>query len=248
MLIYFSKLIQNMFKDFSLSSLVYFLLPEKLSHYFAYLGKFRHFKVSYSQFGEDLILERYLEYKKILKGKYLDIGACHPRWLSNTHLLHNKGFSGYCVDLDEKKLKWFRFARGNKVKTICGAVSNSKKKYIDMYTVRTNSPFSLLDTISKKHSKLKGRKNIQFKTRKVRNFHINDIFAKVGKINVLNIDIESKDFEYLKSSNLKIVNPEVILIEDLNGYFPSNQFKNFFWKRGYFLISICGKTKIFAKK
>ena len=67
-----------------------------------------------------------------IRDRYLDIGAFHPRWASNTHLLHQNGFSGYCVDLDDEKLKWFRFARGDRVKTICGAVSNLNDDFIEV--------------------------------------------------------------------------------------------------------------------
>ena len=45
---------------FFLKSLVYLVLPEKINHFISYIAKFRHFRISYSQFGEDLILERYL--------------------------------------------------------------------------------------------------------------------------------------------------------------------------------------------
>ena len=83
-----------------LLNLFYIVFPQKLSDFISYLGGFRHFKISYSQSGEDLVLSKYLKYKKIEKGKYLDIGAFHPRWASNTHILHKKGFSGFCVDLD----------------------------------------------------------------------------------------------------------------------------------------------------
>ena len=109
--------------------------------------------------------------------------------------------------------------------------------------------FSLIDTTSlehAKHFKLKG--NGDFETIKVKNFHINDIFNKVGKINVLNIDIEGKDFEVIKSSNLEIIDPEIILIEDNSGYFPLSELTDFFSKKNYHLISICGLTKCFAKR
>ena len=135
-----------------LINIFYFIFPKRLSEFISYLGGFRHFKISYSQSGEDLILLKYLKHKNIEKGKYLDIGAFHPRWASNTYLLHKKGFSGYCVDLDEKRLRWFRFARGNKVKTICGAVSNSNKETIEVYKFIRKSPFSLIDTASLKHA------------------------------------------------------------------------------------------------
>ncbi len=232
-----------------LLNLFYIVFPQKLSDFISYLGGFRHFKISYSQSGEDLILSKYLKYKKIKKGKYLDIGAFHPRWASNTHILHKKGFSGFCVDLDEKRLSWFRFARGKKVQTICGAVSNSNNEFIEVYKFKRKSPFSLIDTTSKEHAEYFSKKgNNTYEIIKVKNFHINDIFDKVGKINVLNIDIEGKDFEVIKSSKLEIIDPEIILIEDNSGYFPLNELKDFFIKKNYHLISICGLTKCFAKK
>ena len=90
--------------------------------------------------------------------------------------------------------------------------------------------------------------NNKYEKIKVKNFHINNIFYKVGKINVLNIDIEGKDFEVIKSSNLEIIDPEIILIEDNNGYFPLNELNDFFMKKNYHLISICGLSKCYAKK
>jgi hypothetical protein len=234
---------------FFLKNIIYLVLPSSIVSIISYFGKFRHYKISYSQFGEDLILEKYLENKKIVKGKYLDIGACHPRWLSNTHLLHKKGFTGFCVDLDEQKLKWFKWARGTNVETICGAVSNSTKEFKEIYTVKTKSPFSQIDTASEKQALLQeDRKKVKFIKRKIKNYHINDIFKKVGKINVLNIDIEGEDFDCLKSSNLQIIDPEIVMIEEFGSYFPSDELSNFFSKRNYYLISICGKTKCFAKK
>lgn len=232
-----------------LINIFYFIFPKRLSDFVSYYDGFRNFKISYSQSAEDLIILKYLEYKNIKKGKYLDIGAFHPRWASNTHLLHKKGFSGYCIDIDEERLRWFRFARGNKVETICGAVSNSHDEFIKVHKFNRKTPFSLVDTTSLEHAEyFKSKQNINYETIKVKNFHINDLFNKVGKINILNIDIEGKDFEVIQSSNLEIIDPEVILIEDNSGYFPLNELNDFFMKKNYHLISICGLTKCFAKK
>ena len=234
-----------------LINILHIVLPKVIFNFFGYLNGFRYFKISYSQNGEDLIIRKYLKYKKIKNGKYLDIGAFHPRWVSNTHLLHRRGYSGVVVDLEEDKLKWFRFSRGNKVKTFCGAVSNKFVKDINVNMFIKKNPFSLIDTTSnefaKRHS-LKGKNIRKYETKRIKNYHINDIFKAVGKINVLNIDIEGKDFEVLKSSNLKIADPELILMEDGSSYFPSNKLINFFKKKKYHLISICGQTKCFAKK
>lgn len=232
-----------------LIDIIYFLIPKKIFDFICFLVGYKYFKISYSQSGEDLILLKYLKNKKIEKGKYLDIGAFHPRWVSNTYLLHKKGFTGYCVDLDEERLRWFRFARGSRVKTICGAISNSKSEFIKVYKFRRKSPFSLIDTTSLENAiHFRSKNNSDFEEINVNNFHINDIFSKVGKINVLNIDIEGQDIAVIRSSNLKIIDPEIILIEDNKGYFPSEELEEFFSKNQYYLIAICGLTKIFAKK
>ena len=231
------------------TNIFYLIFPKVLSDFTNYLLGFRHFKISYSQSGEDLILLNYLRNKKIEKGKYLDIGAFHPRWVSNTHILHKYGFSGYCVDLDEKRLRWFRFDRGKRVTTICGAVSNLDKEFIEVYKFKRKSPFSLVDTTLKEHAeKFKSKGVGEYETVKVKNLNINNLFTKVGKINVLNIDIEGKDFEVIKSSNLEIIDPDVILIEDNSGLFPSNELTDFFLKRNYNLLFTSGLTKGFAKK
>ena len=232
-----------------LLNILYFIFPKIVFDFLSFVTGYKYFKISFSQSGEDLILLKYLKHKKIKNGKYLDIGAFHPRWASNTHLLHQRGFSGYCMDLDEKRLRWFRFARGNKVKTICGAVSNSYEEFIKVYKFKRKSPFSLIDTTSLEHAEyFSSKRKSKYEEIKVKNFHINDIFNKVGKINVLNIYIEGKDFEVIKSSNLEIIDPEIILIEDNTGYFPFYELEDFFVKKDYHLISICGLTKCFAKK
>lgn len=123
-------------------NLVKYLLPNKLFNFIAFIKGFFYFKISYSQFGEDLIIENYLNSKNIKKGKYLDIGAFHPRWISNTHLLHKRGFKGYCVDIDYEKLKWIKFDRGNKVKIIFGAVSSKKKNILIFINLKIEHLFS----------------------------------------------------------------------------------------------------------
>lgn len=55
-------------------------------------------KVSYSQCGEDLILEHLFEALKIPRPSYLDIGAHDPVFLSNTFLFYTRGSRGVCVE------------------------------------------------------------------------------------------------------------------------------------------------------
>ena len=63
---------------------------------------------SYSQFGEDRIIE-YLFYQQGLsKPTYLDIGANEPKYISNTYYFYEHGSEGVCVERNPilcKKLK-----------------------------------------------------------------------------------------------------------------------------------------------
>src|SRR5829696_7661265 len=64
---------------------------------------------SYSQEGEDLILERiFLEQKK---GFYVDVGAHHPKRFSNTFLFYKLGWFGINIDAMPGSMSAFESAR-----------------------------------------------------------------------------------------------------------------------------------------
>ena len=72
-----------------------YLLKSKFLYflYLFYLGsKYKYFtkKNSYSQFGEDLIINNFFGN---FVGTYVDIGCYHPIKYSNTALLHKKAMS-----------------------------------------------------------------------------------------------------------------------------------------------------------
>lgn len=90
------------------------ILPSPISRAIGFLYGFRISKKSFSQYGEDLILESYFQKIGLSDGVYVDIGGFHPTWLSNTYLLHKKGWSGFVVDVDRLKLKTFEILRGNR--------------------------------------------------------------------------------------------------------------------------------------
>ena len=62
-------------------------------------------KKSYSQEGEDLILQRFFEKQAV--GFYVDVGAHHPRRYSNTYLFYKKGWSGINIDAMPNSMKRF---------------------------------------------------------------------------------------------------------------------------------------------
>jgi hypothetical protein len=64
---------------------------------------------SYSQEGEDMLLERFLEHRH--SGFYVDVGAHHPRRFSNTYRLYRRGWRGLNIDANPGSMALFRHVR-----------------------------------------------------------------------------------------------------------------------------------------
>ena len=64
----------------------------------------------YSQFGEDVVLRVLVgDLKK--PGFYVDVGAYHPKHLSNTYYFYKKGWRGINIDPNPKSIKLFNLLR-----------------------------------------------------------------------------------------------------------------------------------------
>ena len=164
--------------------------------------KFNFFsKKTYSQFGEDIIINKYF---KNFIGKFVDIGCYHPIKYSNTALLYKKGWSGINIDLNKTSIDLFNFTR-LRDKNILACLSN-REKIIDIYI---HNEFSALNSINNdniKKFKIKKYQKIKIKTK---------IFSSIvkEKFDFLNIDCEGNDYNILKTINLKKFKPKIICIE-----------------------------------
>jgi hypothetical protein len=100
------------------------------------------------------------------------------------------GWSGYAVDISDEKLKWFRFLRGARCKTIEAIISEKKKKFIKIYSFSNKILISELDTdslhLAKEHSK-RIKKN--YKTRVIKNIFFKDLMERIGKVNFLKLSV-----------------------------------------------------------
>jgi len=64
----------------------------------------------YSQFGEDAVL-RVLVNSGERPGFYVDVGAYHPKHLSNTYFFYKKGWRGINIDPNPRSIKLFNLLR-----------------------------------------------------------------------------------------------------------------------------------------
>ena len=81
--------------------------------------------------GEDVFVQKY--FKNLDKGFYVDVGAYHPYFWSNTHLLFKKNWEGINIDINPLSVELFNYVRPNDY-NVNAAVSNSNKKHINFYT------------------------------------------------------------------------------------------------------------------
>ena len=75
--------------------------------------EFRYAQISFSQFGEDMAVERWLERLNPPSKIYVDVGCFHPIHCSNTLLLHKRGWKGVNIDFDSEKIALFQACRPN---------------------------------------------------------------------------------------------------------------------------------------
>jgi len=170
-------------------------------------------RLSYSQHGEDLILASM--FPRGYKGKYIDVGGFHPKWISNTHILHRIGWSGIVLDLEEDKLSLFTLARGQRVRTICAAlVPGEQIGKIEFSKFRGSLSWSMVDTISESHSRRASEKlgsTPIFKL--VDSIGVNTLLVNESPIDLLDLDIEGIDEAVVCSIDFKACDIGIIMFE-----------------------------------
>jgi len=229
-----------------------FFLPQSLKkimtdfyvHYFD-----GYAKKSYSQEGEDMILQRFFE--KQNTGFYVDVGAHHPRRFSNTYLFYKKGWSGINIDAMPNSMKRFNRSRPRDI-NIEKPISE-KKQILTYYGF--NEP--ALNGFSKELSEERNGKGgyfIKF-TYDIETSTLEEILDNNlpdnQKIDFLSIDVEGLDFEVLKSNNFEKYKPKVILIEMLGislSSIENNEVYKFLKNNNYSIYAKAVNTVIFINK
>src|SRR3989344_8171155 len=97
-------------------------------------------KYSYSQLGEDLILDFFLKGKG--SGFYVDVGAYHPINLSNTYKFYKRGWSGINIEPNYTKFRLFEEQRSKDINLNIGIGGASLKAQFFVFDADTLSAFS----------------------------------------------------------------------------------------------------------
>jgi len=184
-------------------------------------------KRTYSQYGEDLIIEQALNRLNISSSNcyYLDIGSNHPYYLSNTYYFYKKGSRGVCIEPDISLVPNFRKKR-KEDKCISAGVSIDRSSFSDFYLMTANvlNTFSYIEA-----EKISAMGTYKIKdSRRVQMVSINEIFHKhlEKPVDFVSLDVEGLDLNILETLDFNRFRPPIFCIETLAYSENSIQEKN----------------------
>ncbi len=169
---------------------------------------------SYSQEGEDMILNRIFEEKKT--GFYVDVGAHHPMRFSNTYYFYRKGWNGINIDAMPGSMRLFDELRPRdiNVETPVGPEGLRLKFHIFNEPALNGFNVSLSEKRDKEQSQYKIEENVYLETSTLSS--ILDKHLEEGHVlDFLSIDVEGFEYEVLSSNDWEKYKPKVVLIEAL---------------------------------
>ena len=178
-----------------------------------YSREFR-FHRSYSQCGEDLLLQSFLgdKWSWHYKGFWVDIGAFHPSIYSNTKAFSLNGWRGINVDASSDAIAEFNKHRKRDINVNVGI--GLEQGVLDYYRM-SSSP---MNTFSKEFAEKVARDGVKLvevvKVPVITMRELLDKYLPPGQhIDFVSIDCEGLDLSILQSNDWARYRPDYILIE-----------------------------------
>jgi FkbM family methyltransferase len=175
------------------------------------LPAYKHAKTSYSQEGEDMIINRFFELKK--KGFYVDVGAHHPFRFSNTAFFYKKGWTGINIDPLPTAVPFFKKYRKRDINIQKGI---SLKKEQLLYYAFDEPAYNTFNE-DKANEYLNAKlvtvvQKIKIDTVPLRSV-LDEHLAPGTTIDFLTIDTEGLEMEVLRSNDWEKYQPTIIILE-----------------------------------
>ena len=204
-------------------------------------------RLSFSQEGEDVLLQRIFEGKR--RGFYIDVGAHHPTRFSNTFLFYLQGWRGINIDAMPGSMRAFEKSRPRDVNIECPISDREEELTYFMF----NAP--ALNTFSEREAARKdglGTYRI-VERRQMRTETLASVLDKHlpngQAIDFLSVDAEGADLQVLKSIDWARTRPEVVLAEeleaDLEQVCSQSEIRTYLHDRGYRLFAKTLNTLFF---
>ena len=217
-------------------------------------------QISYSQFGEDLILSLFFAHNEITNPVYLDIGANEPKYISNTYYFYEKGARGVLIEPNPYLYEKLKSQRSNDIVLNVGIGFNDDVEEADFYMFPNYA--NGLSTFSKNEADhwekigMKGMGKIPVeKTLKMPLIPINQILEKyfAGKSpDFISLDVEGLDLKILKALDFEKYRPTLICVETMmydenQKTYKTNEITDFMVSKNYFVYADTRVNTIYCK-
>lgn len=205
--------------------------------------------VTYSQFGDDLVIINIFNNLGIEKFTYLDIGAHHPYNISNTALLYKYGYHGINVEANPNLIEAFFRERplDKNVNVGIGTKSGEMPFYmIDGFSGRNSFDKKVVEKFCQEYP--------EFSVKEIKKIKVLTLYELINKYangkfpDFLSIDIEGLDAEVLRQiipdNAPMVIDVEVLSMAGQNDENMIDLLK----QKGFFPYFKCSSNLIFVRK
>ena len=226
-------------------------MKERLKQiYRAIFGREDFQYTSYSQAGEDRIIDLIRKQLKLEEFQYVDIGACNGVHLSNTCLFYRMGFRGVLVEANPLLLDRIAQARPEDKLIHAGVVPSQMagSSPPNFYVMNSNA----MGGFSEKQAvKLKQEGYTVEQIIPVPVMTLDELLVQhsPGPVHLLSLDVEGLDESILEDCDLKSHRPVIICVETLTGTGKKNNAINQRLKAvGYHQVADTVVNSIFVRE
>jgi FkbM family methyltransferase len=202
---------------------------------------------SFSQFGEDLVIRRLAEQFALSKGIYVDAGAYHPVFGSNTLLLHKKGWRGINIDLAAERIAEFQRSRPHDDNIV--ACLSDKVASVEIAHYEIPSTDRVLSSNDGEKRSQAGCKPVRVSVATTITLSqvIRESSFRFEDIKYLNVDCEGHDFQVLRGLDFSRCRPQIVSIEAWNDA-EQTAIGDFLARYAYRIEAIVPPTIIFTTR
>lgn len=177
-----------------------------------YAGRLRTRNRSYAQSGEDRVAAFALHEMGIDLPSYLDLGAHHATWLSNTYYFYRRGSSGVCVEADPDLLR--RIKRRRPRDACLNVAIGPEDGRATFYVMNESTLSTLSDGGAEKDPGVGSDVN---RTIEVEVLSPTTLLTRhcPSMPQLVSLDVEGLDLEILAAWDFERHRPEVFIIETL---------------------------------
>ncbi len=208
----------------------------------------RERKAYFSLYGEDAILTALLHPGE--SGTYVDVGANHPVDGSNTYRLYLRGWSGLAVDPNPRFSALFKKRRPRDTHLTEGVATESGELTYFEYEHDTLNTLSAERAVELDELGFRRMGSQIVPCRPLRLMVEQHLAGR--QIDVMSVDCEGLDLDVLRSLDLGVHRPTVVIVEDVDRYqgfrtgAGSGALDTYLRENGYLPVAQAGYSAIYV--